>query len=419
LKSSNFEVAVLLVSWNGKKHLESCLAHLRQQTDPGCPWQICIFDNGSRDGTQEWLHANYPEVTLICSDRNLGFAEGVNRLVQAVKSSAIVLLNNDTAPRPDWLAQLVAALRQAPEDVAGIGGMALDWEGEHLDFAGGAMTFDGHAFQLGTGKPINQAKIPKSGSPLLFANGANVIFRREAFLRAGAFDREFFAYYEDVDLGWRLWAQGKRILFEPGAVIHHRSQATSHRLGMFNRGLLYERNAFLNAYKNFDEEHWRALMPAILMTLMHRTQSLLESRNPGGKTLSEIPFLPDADPPKGWRKRQRQIAAFLGDSQWPGAGTLRKLAASIRSRLPFFMAETHLNDPWTVSQLRAVHSVFELLTLYSERRESVQTKRIRSDRAIFEQFPLHIVPTYPGDESFFNSPGFQMSLPDNLSLAFD
>ena len=278
------------------------------------------------------------------------------------------------------------------------------------------MTFDGHAFQRGMGQPIEKAEIPVAGSPLLFANGANAIFHREAFLQAGGFDKEFFAYYEDVDLGWRLWSQGKRILFEPGAVIHHRSQATSHRLGMFNRGLLYERNAFLNAYKNFDAHHWRALMPSVLMTLMHRTQTLLETRNPGGKAFGEIPFLPEAPSARGVRRWRRWMAAFIRECQWPGAGTLRKVSASIRSRFPFFLAETHLNDPWTVAQFRAIHGLFELMDVYADRRQRVQALRKRPDRDIFEQFPLHIAPTYPGDEAFFQSPGFRKSLPEDLFL---
>lgn len=416
MNSPKFEVAVLLVSWNGKKHLQQCLKHLTQQSDPGCPWHIWVFDNGSNDGTQAWLRSNHPKVRLISNHRNLGFAEAVNRLVAEVNAPAIVLLNNDTAPKLDWLARLVGALRHAPEDVAGIGGMALNWDGSHVDFAGGAMTFDGHAFQCGSGEANGGFVVPEAGSPLLFANGANAIFWREAFLEAGGFDREFFAYYEDVDLGWRLWSQGKRLLFEPGAVIHHRVQATSHRLGMFNRGLLYERNAFLNAYKNLDEPHWQALMPAILMTFMHRTQTLLETRNPGGQILQEIPFLPDSPPAKGLTKCRRAMEAFLRESQWPGAGTLRKVTASIRSRLPFFLAEAHLNDPWTISQFRAVHSVFDLLDLYADRRAVVQARRKRPDRDIFQVFPLHILPTYPGDEAFFQSQGFQKSLPPDLSL---
>ena len=81
-------------------------------------------------------------------------------------------------------------------------------------------------------------------------------------LRAGGFDPAYFAYYEDVDLGWRLWASGQRVLAAPRAVVHHRSGATSELLGLYRRGFLFERNAFLTVYKNVDDELWPRLMPA-------------------------------------------------------------------------------------------------------------------------------------------------------------
>lgn len=412
MASVPFEVAVLLVNWNGKDHLSVCLEHLQRQQDPGCPWQIWVFDNGSKDGSQAWLKAHHPQVNLLENPVNIGFAEAVNQLVLATEAEGLVLLNNDTAPREDWLANLVHALRNSPEDVVCVGGMALNWTGETIDFVGGALTFDGHAYQTQAGLPLNQATIPQAADPMLFANGANMIVRRRAFLEVGGFDKEFFAYFEDVDLGWRFWAKGYRVVFEPGAVVHHRQQATSSRLGLFNRGLLYERNAFLNAYKNFDATYWQALMPAIMMTLLRRTQTLLEQRNPGGDRLAEIPFLPDHQVTGWWRRLKHRWGAFLQSSQLPGAGTLRQISASLSSRMPFFMASTHINDPWTLAQMRAVHGIFDLLDLYAARRDQVQRQRVRPDREIFDRFSLKIVQTYPGDAAFFESQAFLQLLPD-------
>ena len=93
---------------------------------------------------------------------------------------------------------------------------------------------------------------------MLFACGGNLLVRRRSFLAVGGFDDEYFAYYEDVDLGWRLWAAGWRVLFEPRAVARHRSNASSDRLGLYRRGFLFERNALCTAYKNLDDEMFGA-----------------------------------------------------------------------------------------------------------------------------------------------------------------
>ena len=90
--------------------------------------------------------------------------------------------------------------------------------------------------------------------------------RRDEFLSSGGFDDDYFAYLEDVDFGWRQWIFGRRIVAEPRAVARHRGGATGEALGVFSRGFLFEKNAFATVYKNLDAEHFRDLMPAVLMT---------------------------------------------------------------------------------------------------------------------------------------------------------
>ena len=109
--------------------------------------------------------------------------------------------------------------------------------------------------------------MPAAGEELPFACGGNLLIRRASFLAAGGFDETYFAYLEDVDLGWRLWSGGERIVFAPEAVVHHRSSATSDLLGLYNRGFLFERNAFLTAYKNYEPGLWERILPAVMLTL--------------------------------------------------------------------------------------------------------------------------------------------------------
>jgi GT2 family glycosyltransferase/LmbE family N-acetylglucosaminyl deacetylase len=388
-------VAVLLANWDGREHLETCLQALSRQRDPGIPWDVWVFDNGSRDGSLEWLRREHPGVRVLASPVNVGFSAANNRLAEAAADAdALAMINNDTRPREDWLAELVAALQAAPGDVAAVAGVLVDWSGERLDFGQGLLTFDGHAFQQDFRRPLAIARVPESGAELLFACAGNMLVRRSSFLEAGGFDERYFAYTEDVDLGWRLWSCGQRVLSAPRAVAAHRSSATSDRLGLYNRGFLFEKNAFLTAYKNYDSGLWERLMPAILLTLLSRTMAMAVANNPGGALLTIDPF---------------------GNGLQNGTpGLLERLLV----RSGFGGSAPRLTDERTVAQLRALHWVLRRLDEAAEDRAAVQRRRRRPDDEIFERFPLHLVPTYPGDDELFRSPGFRAWLPEHPPLVF-
>lgn len=419
------KVSVAVLSWNGRHHLETCLAALAAQQDPGVDWEVIVLDNGSTDGTGAWMRERWgrdPRMRLIESPLNLGFCAGNNRLVAAADGDAVALLNNDTRPEPGWLGSLVEALGSASQDVAAVSGKIVDWDGERLDFGRGVMTFDGHAFQLDFRRPLTAARLPAAGEELLFACGGNLLVRRASFLAAGGFDESYFAYLEDVDLGWRLWSGGERIVFAPGAVVRHRSSATSDLLGLYNRGFLFERNAFLTAYKNYERGFWERIMPAVMLTLTSRTQALLES-NPGAQMLRVDPYaghiantggngqapaeIPPATTWEGFKIRWRGY----GPREFLRRG-LRKLRVGPSPSLEI----PRIADERTIAQFRALHWLLGHFDAAAKARAVVQSRRKRADRDIFERFPLYLVPTYPGDQTLFASPGFQAWLPEDLPL---
>jgi GT2 family glycosyltransferase len=442
------KVAVAVPSWNGRGHLERCLPALAAQDDPGVPWEVFLLDNGSTDGTAAWVRANHPEVRLIESPVNLGFCAGNNRLAAAATrdsgADAVAFLNNDTRPDRRWLRALVDALSAAPPEVAAVSGRIVDWTGERLDFARGVMTFDGHAFQAGFRRPLDRLApgvVPADGAELFFPCGGNMLIRRASFLAAGGFDEDYFAYLEDVDLGWRLWAGGERVRFARDAVVHHRSMATSDLLGRYNRGFLFERNAFLTAYKNYEAGLWERVMPAILWTLLSRTQTLLVQNNPGGTTLTVDPYAGwiantgggaaanEGGPAGAWApvpplpgppRTARELLAAL-PAKWREVGTIelaRRLLRRLRRRLPrpAAPATARLTDERTVAQFRALTYLLGHLDRHAEKRRRVQARRRVPDREIFARFPPYLVPTYPGDERLFASPGFRAWLPADLPL---
>jgi GT2 family glycosyltransferase len=435
------KVSVAVVSWNGRRHLEVLLPALAAQRDPGVECEVLVLDNGSSDGTAEWVRARHPRVRLVESPVNLGFCAGNNRLVEAADGDAVALVNNDTRPREDWLAALVDALRAAPADVAAVSGRILDWGGERLDFARGVMTFDGHAFQLGFRRRLDDGAadvVPDDGAELAFACGGNMLVRRAAFRAAGGFDEAYFAYLEDVDLGWRLWSGGERVTFARDAVVHHRSSATSDLLGLYNRGFLFERNAFLTAYKNYEDGLWERMMPGILLAFLSRTRHLLVGQNPGGEQLALDPYaghIADTAPRRGAAPPvPAEPPAKLSDlpERWRRYGTVelarrlvdrarREIAARRPRQEPADAAGRRvptLTDERTVAQLRAMSWLLGHLDDAAVRRGAVQARRRRPDREYLDRFPPYLVPTYPGDEELFASPGFRAWLPAEPELVF-
>jgi GT2 family glycosyltransferase len=415
------KLSILVVSWNGKTHLETCLPAIQAQRDPGCAWELLLLDNGSRDGTAPWVRARHPWVRLTESPTNLGFAEANNRLAALASGDELLLLNNDTLPAPDWLAAMADASASAAPDVAAIAGRLLDWSGERLDFGYGIRTFDGHAFQLDHRRPVADARIPASGEELPFACGANMLVRRRSFLEAGGFDATYFAYLEDVDLGWRLWAGGERILATGEALVRHRASGTSDRVGPYLRGSLFERNALLTAWKNLDDELWPKLMPAILVTFLARIEAILVAGNPGAAELLRY------DPFTGQvLARGASTGEVVRDrswvDQWRRLGPVefvRRAAHWARRRLLRIVARGgfELAHPQALAHLRAASHFFGLLDVAAAARAKALQRRKRSERELCERFPLYLIPTYLGDEALFASPGFASLLPDRPALA--
>jgi hypothetical protein len=289
------------------------------------------------------------------------------------------------------------------------------------------MTFDGHGFQLDFGRPLDRARLPEAGAELPFPSGGNMLVRRDAFEQVGGFDREYFAYLEDVDLGWRLWSAGWRVIHAPGARTRHRGSATSDLLGQSHRGFLFERNAFLTAYKNYEAGLWERMMPAVMLTLLSRLATLDVENNPGGRLLAVDPYAGSI------ANTARAVEGHIGEAGVTGAaagrdfatgvattrGLLGRALEAVRRRLGGSRTDSSapiLSDARTIAHHRAVWNLLGGLDRAAAARARVQALRRRSDAEIFARFPLYVVPTYPGDAALFRSDGFRAWLPSDLPL---
>ncbi len=365
------DLSVIVVHHKGQAHLIEALDALAASSGPS--FETILVDNTAGGPLEEVLR-RHPNLRRVVAGRNAGFAGGCRLGAEAARAPLLAFVNDDAAVLPDALGHLAAALSGAASDVVAAAGRLVDVSGRKNDFSDGFLTFDGHAFQRDVGRPVEGLPESAPGEERLFACGGLMSVRRDVFLESG-FDEDYFAYLEDVDFGWRQWIFGRRIIAEPRAVARHRGGATGEALGVFSRGFLIEKNAFATAYKNFDAEYFRDLMPAVLAAFVTRIAEMLDSRNPGAAELRRDPYA---------AKESR--ASF--------ARRLFGIGASVAGE------RIAVDDPLTVAQLRALLWIHRNHAALAARRRAVQAARRRPDAEIFGRFPLRLVPTYPGDECF-------------------
>lgn len=246
------EVAFAVVTCDRRELLAECLASIDALDYPADRVEVLVFDNGSSDGTREWLRAERPRVRLLESESNLGFAAPNDRCAEAASAPLLCLVNNDVRLHPAFLRELVRA--RASSGAACVGARILDAAGARIEFDGGVMSFDGHAAPRGWGDPapVEPGGAPAEPVPTLFASGGAMLVDRATFLEAGGFDEDYFAYFEDVDFGWRAWVLGHRVVVAPRAVAWHREHASEGLLPAGRRMELLERNALLSVWKNYE-----------------------------------------------------------------------------------------------------------------------------------------------------------------------
>lgn len=276
-------VSVLVLNLNGRGHLATCLPSLKAQTYPRDRLDIVVVDNGSSDDSIAFVRREHPEVRIVAFDSNRGFAAPYNEAARQSESPFVAFLNNDTRVEPDWVTELVAAVER--HHVACAAARMLDWNGDRIDFAGGVVSFVGHCWPRGAGEPA-ATEYPEG--PALFACGGAMLVNRKAFLDAGGFDEDFFAYFEDVDVGWRLALLGHDTVFAPRAVTYHRAHGTAGRIAMASRLRLYERNALAMIYKNYDDDTLRRVLPAAVALTYARALAHL-GVDPAGYVLGRTP----------------------------------------------------------------------------------------------------------------------------------
>jgi GT2 family glycosyltransferase len=241
----NARASIVIPNWNGHRWLPGCLDSItRQQLAPD---EVIVVDNGSTDGSLEYLRAAHGTVQILELGRNTGFAHAVNRGLQAARGELVALVNTDVVLDPDWLRRMTDALNADP-GVASIACKMLELGNPGFVYdAGDVLRRDGACDQRGRfGRDDGRWDTP---GEVFGACAGAALYRRSALNAVGGFDERYFAYLEDVDLSLRLRMAGWRCRYEP-AVALHSGEGSSHQLAGAHHYLV-QRNTMLLIGKAF------------------------------------------------------------------------------------------------------------------------------------------------------------------------
>jgi hypothetical protein len=239
-------VSVIILNYNGRDLLKECLPTILDQDYVN--YEVIVFDNGSQDGSVKYVQDEFRNVRLCTANKNLGFAAGNNRVVDSLRSEYVILLNNDTRVARSFISRLVDNAERE-QRIASVAPRIVRPTGPNLD--GPQFTNRGFLVPLLYSVFSRRYEHLLRYSHVCLANAATAaIYKRLAFLDVGGFDEDFFATFEDFDLGWRLALRGYISVYIPETLVWHRGGATTQTKPVFN--CLWTRNMLSAYFKNLE-----------------------------------------------------------------------------------------------------------------------------------------------------------------------
>ena len=239
------EVSVIIPNFNGMAYLDGVLSGLECQTVRN--FEVILVDNGSSDGSCAFVASSYPWVHMIELPENFGFCKAVNEGIKASRAPYVLLLNNDIEVTPDFIEEMLAAIRRHKKAFSCAARMIQFHDRDRLDDAGNYYCALRWAYARGKGKDIHTCEKEEK----IFASCAGAaIYRRKIFEKIGYFDEEHFAYLEDMDVGYRARINGYENWYAPKAMVYHVGSGTSgSRYNHFKTRYSSRNNVYL-IYKN-------------------------------------------------------------------------------------------------------------------------------------------------------------------------
>jgi GT2 family glycosyltransferase/glycosyltransferase involved in cell wall biosynthesis len=217
------QVSFIIPVFNQLAHTRACLESLKASLWPTLTHEIILIDDGSTDGTRQFLSELPPPVIVLLNERNLGYAASNNRAARIAQGEFLALLNNDLVLTPGWLQPMLEAFRARP-NAGVVGNLQLDASNDAVDHAGVVFRQGGYPLHLRETVAEAQARGPHPVVPAVTA--ACCLVRREWFVRAGGFDEGYRNGFEDSDLCLRAREDGLvNVVATASVVRHHISQS--------------------------------------------------------------------------------------------------------------------------------------------------------------------------------------------------
>lgn len=264
MPDSSLELAVLIVCYNGRKYLEDCLSSVLNSNDGPLRRHVIVVDNASTDDSAAYVAEHFPQVRLVRSPANLGFAGGNNLGWDYIRCAHpnvayVALLNQDTIVQNGWLRPLADYLESHPTTAAAQVKLMLHPNTTAFNSAGNRSHFLGFGFTTAYGQPDHgQFDQPRL---IDFPSGAACLLRTATLRQLGLFDEMLFAYLEDAEMGWRLRQAGWDIAYVPASVVYHK-YAFRKNLGFYYH---LERNRWWNLLVYYKAPTLALLFPALLL----------------------------------------------------------------------------------------------------------------------------------------------------------
>lgn len=247
----DFETIILIPNFNGQIHLAECLAAVFQQSHPY--FKVIFIDDGSTDGSVEYVKKNFSKVEILNLDKNYGFTAAINKGIKyslnKYDPKYIALLNNDTKVDQHWLKYLVSRIG-SDKNIAAVASNMLFYDHPDLiNSQGVTCAVLGHGQDINYSKKLYNKK--QQRADVLGASFGAALLNVDIIKRVGLLDVRYFAYIEDLDWGWRANLYGYKILFEDRAIVYHKGSA-SWQNQQLARQYLCIRNNLCSMIKNYE-----------------------------------------------------------------------------------------------------------------------------------------------------------------------
>jgi GT2 family glycosyltransferase len=257
-------LSIVIPSHNRIDLLRLCLGAVMAHAPAGA--EVIVVDDASPDGTVSIAAGDLPGVRVVRRSRRGGFCAAANAGIAAARGEVVELLNDDAEPTAGWATAALAPF--ADSAVAAVAPLVLCWpDGRRIDSAGDRYYLGGVAGKRGHGEQLTHTYL--QSRPVFGASASSAFYRRMALLQVGGFPEHFGAYFEDVDLAFRLNRAGYRAVFEPASRVLHRASSS---YGKPRRFLLEQQSC------NEERVFWRNMPARRLAAALPRHLAVLAAK---------------------------------------------------------------------------------------------------------------------------------------------